>query len=114
MRSVVQVLPSCSASPNRLDLCPSLSCLFLQVVKGCSNGHFNHGVLFERFECDFRDVCSRVERLIGDGYIRRDIGHPHVLVYVPDPTELMQVRNTRREGEGERERESERVVSFPA
>lgn len=26
-----------------------------------------------------------------DGYVKRDIGHPHVLVYVPDPAELMKV-----------------------
>ena len=26
-----------------------------------------------------------------DGYIKRDIGHPHVLVYIPDPSELLKV-----------------------
>lgn len=62
-----------------------------QIIKGCSSGHFRHGVSFGRFECDFRDVCSRVERLIMDGYVKRDIGHPHVLVYIPDPSELIQV-----------------------
>ena len=36
-------------------------------------------------------MCSRVERLIMDGYVKRDIGHPHVLVYIPDPSELIQV-----------------------
>ena len=66
----------------------------VQVIKGCSNGRFSHGTLFGRFDCDFRDVCSRVERLIMDGYIKRDIGHPHVLVYVPDPSELIKVSHT--------------------
>ena len=71
--------------------------LHLQVIKGCSSGHFGHGPLFGKFECDFRDVCSRVMRLIRDGYVKRDIGHPHVLVYIPDPSELVQVCQEQRE-----------------
>ena len=69
----------------------------VQVIKGCSSGHFGHGPLVGKFECDFRDVCSRVMRLIRDGYIKRDIGHPHVLVYIPDPSELVQVCQPERE-----------------
>ena len=62
----------------------SSSCL-LQVIKGCSVGQFERGAAFGRFDCDYRDVCSRIDRLIVDGYARRDEANQQMLLYVPDP-----------------------------
>ena len=62
-------------------------CLYGQVIKGCSVGHFEGGASFGRFLCGFKDVCSRVECLVVNGYIKRDTDHPQMLIYVPDPTE---------------------------
>ena len=56
-----------------------------QVIKGCSAGRFDNGASFARFDCDFRDVCSRVDRLIVDGYVTRDDHNQQMLLYVPDP-----------------------------
>ena len=40
---------------------------------------------FGRFEVEIRDVCSRVERLIGDSYLKRTNNNPQTVAYVPDP-----------------------------
>lgn len=56
------------------------------MIKGCSAGQFERGASFGRFDCDFRDVCSRIDRLIVDGYARRDETNQHMLLYVPDPS----------------------------
>ena len=40
---------------------------------------------FGRFEVEIRDVCSRVERLIGDSYLKRTKNNPQTVAYVPDP-----------------------------
>ena len=61
-------------------------CSLLQVIKGCSAGRFDRGASFGRFDCDYRDICSRVDRLIVSGYIKRDMANRQMLVYVPDPS----------------------------
>lgn len=58
---------------------------FLQIIKACANGCFHDGVEFGKFEVEVRDVCSRVERLIGDGYLKRTKNNPQTVAYVPDP-----------------------------
>ena len=50
-------------------------------------GQFDNGTSFGRFDCSFKDICSHVERLVMDGYIKRDQTHPQMLKYVPDPSE---------------------------
>lgn len=49
-------------------------------------GRFDRGASFGRFDCDYRDVCSRVDRLIVNGYIKRDKTNRQMLIYVPDPS----------------------------
>lgn len=41
---------------------------------------------FGRFDCDYRDVCSRVDHLIVNGYMKRDKTNRQMLIYVPDPS----------------------------
>lgn len=49
-------------------------------------GRFDRGASFGRFDCDYRDVCSRVDCLIVNGYIKRDKTNRQMLVYIPDPS----------------------------
>jgi len=58
--------------------------LCMQVIKGCSLGRFDKGTSFGRFDCDYHDVCSRVDRLIASGYIKRDLNNRQMLVYLPE------------------------------
>lgn len=57
-------------------------------MKGCSVGRFDRGAAFGRFDCDYRDVCSRVDHLIVSCYIKRDVANRQMLVYVPDPSAM--------------------------
>lgn len=57
---------------------------FSQVIEGCSAGRFEHGPSFGRFDCDYRDVCSRVYRLEMDSYLYHDTPNQQMLVYAPD------------------------------
>ena len=59
----------------------------VQIIKGCASGSFEGGVSFGSFDCYFRDVCSRIERLIVNGYIKRNSTHQQILTYIPDPSE---------------------------
>ena len=61
------------------------------MIKGCSAGRFDRGASFGRFDCDYRDICSRVDRLIVSGYIKRDMANRQMLVYVPDPSTMSDV-----------------------
>ena len=54
------------------------------MIKGCTAGKFDNGPSFGRFECDYRDVCSRIDRLILDEYISYDESNKHMLVYNPE------------------------------
>lgn len=56
----------------------------LQVIEGCAAGRFELGLSFGRFECDYRDVCYRVYRLVRDGYLYRGDLNQQLLGYVPD------------------------------
>ena len=58
----------------------------IQIIKGCGAGKFDQGASFGRFECTFRDVCSRINRLILDSYVKRDENNQHMLTYIQDPT----------------------------
>ena len=62
-------------------------CVFLsQIIKACADGCFSDSVsTFGKFEVEVRDVCSRVERLIGDGYLKRTKNNPQTVAYIPDP-----------------------------
>ncbi len=55
-----------------------------KVIRGCSEGQFGQKPPFGRFECDYRDVCSRIDYLISNGYIRRNESNLERLVYRPD------------------------------
>lgn len=59
-----------------------------QVIKGCSAGHFEGGIPFERFDCANRDVCFRIDRLVTDGYLHRCDEHPQMILYQPSSMEL--------------------------
>ena len=55
-------------------------------MKGCSVGQFEDaGVAFGQFDCKYKDVCSRIERLVLNGYLKRKPDQPYMLEYVPDP-----------------------------
>ena len=60
--------------------------LHWQIIKGCGVGKFDQGANFGRFDCTFRDVCSRINRLVLDGYVKRDENNQHMLAYIQDPT----------------------------
>ena len=57
-----------------------------QIIKACADGCFrDSNVQFGKFEVEVRDVCSRVERLISDGYLKRTKNNPQTVAYLPDP-----------------------------
>lgn len=56
----------------------------VQVVEGCAAGRFEPGLSFGRFECDYRDVCYRVYRLVRDGYLYRGDLNQQLVGYVPE------------------------------
>lgn len=61
-------------------------CSTPQIIKACAVGKFtDRHIEFGKFEVEVRDVCSRVERLIGDGYLKRTKNNPQTVAYVPDP-----------------------------
>ena len=64
-----------------------IDCLlvYIQIIKACADGRFSDSATFGKFEVEVRDVCSRVERLIGDGYLKRTKNNPQTVAYVPDP-----------------------------
>lgn len=78
---------ACNVPKVVLILCVALH--LFQVIKGCSVGQFESGPPFERFDCDSRDVCFRIDRLILDGYLHRCNVKPHVIHYQPSTMELL-------------------------
>ena len=58
------------------------------MIKGCSAGHFEGGIPFERFDCANRDVCFRIDRLVTDGYLHRCDEQPQMILYQPSSMEL--------------------------
>ena len=58
------------------------------MIKGCSAGHFEGGIPFERFDCANRDVCFRIDRLVTDGYLHRCDMRPQMILYQPSNMEL--------------------------
>ena len=53
-------------------------------MRNCSLGQFISG---GRFECTYKEVISRIESLICNGYFKRNPAHPQILVYLPLPEE---------------------------
>ena len=40
-----------------------------------------------RFECSYKEVVARIESLICNGYMKRKVTQPQILVYLPLPEE---------------------------
>ena len=65
----------------------SVDNIAIKIIKGCGLGQFDDRISFGRFDCSYKDVCSRIERLIVDGYIKRNSIHQQILMYIPDLSE---------------------------
>ncbi|CAI8007075.1 Cullin-9, partial [Geodia barretti] len=89
----------------------AVNSLAIKIIKACGTGRFSdRQIEFGKFEVEVRDVCSRVERLIGDGYLKRTKNNPQTVAYVPDPDSQPETAAKEGEGEGEEEREKEETM----